>query len=317
MRLGAKPSDHVSPRFDFAKDTHLRGRQILGGLGRMSLAVVNDELPRIAKGYGELAIEMVSGQSAATSVCSSSPLKILVPRPRGESVWAYLSSFGGGLVAGDETNITVNLAAQTRCYLSTQASTKVYRNPDNRPCSHQLRATVGEGAVLVLAPDPVQAFAGSSYLQRQEFRLAGGSGLVLVDWFGSGRAACGERWEFDRFQSRNDFFIDGKRVLVDALSLDSNEGSLMSAHRMGRANCLAIVLIMGEALRAQGAEVLKEIAARPVTRRATLLCSASAVKEGVLLRFAGEQVEEVGREIHRLLAFLPGLLQDDPWARKW
>ena len=86
---------------------------------------------------------------------------------------------------------------------------------------------------------------------------------------------------------------------------------------MGRANCLASVLIMGEALRAQGADVLKQIAARPVTRRATLLCSASAVNKGVLLRLSGEQVEEVGREIHRQLAFLPRFLQDDPWARKW
>ncbi len=283
----------------------------------MSLAVVNEEVPRIAKGFGELAIDLVAGQSASTSVCASNPLKILVPRSRGESVWAYLSSFGGGLVAGDETNLTVNLAAQTRCFLSTQASTKVYRNPDGRPCSHQLRATVGDGAVLVLAPDPVQAFAGSSYVQRQEFQLATGSGLVMVDWFGSGRAACGERWEFDRYQSRNDVFVSGKRVLVDALSLDAAAGSLMSAHRLGRANCVATVLIMGEPLREQAAQVLKEIAARPVTRRATLLYCASAVKTGVLLRLAGEQVEEVGREIHRLLAFLPGLLQDDPWARKW
>ena len=175
---------------------------------------------------GDLAVEMVSGQSAATSVCASSPLKILVPRPRGQSVWAYLSSFGGGLVAGDETNLTVTLAPHTRCFLSTQASTKVYRNPDGRPCSHRLHATVGEGAVLVLAPDPVQAFAGSSYVQRQEFQLATGSGLVMVDWFGSGRAACGERWEFDRYQSRNDVLIGGKRVLVDALVAGlPNEGS--------------------------------------------------------------------------------------------
>jgi hypothetical protein len=36
-----------------------------------------------------------------------------------------------------------------------------------------------------------------------------------------------------------------------------------------------------------------------------------------LLRVAGERVEEVGREIQRCLGFVPALLHDDPWLRKW
>jgi urease accessory protein len=260
---------------------------------------------------------MVSGQSAATSVWASSPLKILVPRPRGQSVWAYLSSYGGGLVAGDETSVTLELAARTRCFLSTQASTKVYRNPAGRPCGHRLKATLGEGSVLALAPDPVQAFAGSSYTQRQEFHLASGSGLVLVDWLCSGRMARGERWVFDCFRSRNDIFLGGERVFLDSLLLNSTEVPLTGAHGMGRFNCLATVLLIGEPLRTASAKMLQDFATRPVTRAASLLYSASPIAHGTLLRLAGEEVEEVGREIHRQLAFLSGFLHDDPWSKKW
>ncbi|MDB6108831.1 MAG: urease accessory protein UreD [Pedosphaera sp.] len=283
----------------------------------MDRSVINPDSTQVRSGSGHLEVEVVSGQSAVTSVWASSPLKLLTPRSRGPSVWACLSSFGGGLVAGDETSLTLRLGEQARCFVSTQASTKVYRNPDSRPCSHQLKATLGRGALLALAPDPVQAFAGASYRQRQEFHLEPGSGLVLVDWLSSGRAACGERWAFSRFQSRNDVFLGGERAFVDSLLIDPADGPLEGSERMGRFNCLALVLVMGDALRAASAQLLEQVAARPVTRRASLVCSASPVAEGALIRCAGETVEEVGREIHRQLAFLPGFLHDDPWARKW
>ena len=273
--------------------------------------------PVFAPGRGGLVVDRVSGQSAVTAAWASSPLKVLMPRPRGQSVWAYLSSFGGGLVAGDETTLDLRLAAGTRAFISTQASTKVYRNPHRRACGHRLGATLGTDALLVFAPDPVQAFAGSSYMQRQEFRLQPGASLALVDWFTSGRSACGERWAFNRLQSRNDIFCGDERVLVDSLLLDPADGALAEPHRLGRFNCLALVVLLGPALRDAAARVLAEVAEQPVTRRATLVCSASAIRDGALLRIAGEHVEDVGREIHRHLGFLSGLLGDDPLARKW
>ncbi len=283
----------------------------------VNLFAVNDPSTHLQRGAGHIGIEMVSGQSAATSVWASSPLKILVPHPRGPSVWAYLSSFGGGLVAGDQTNLTVQLGPRTRCFLSTQASTKVYRNPAGLPCGHQLKANLDHDSLLVLAPDPVQAFAGSGYAQRHEFHLAPGSGLVLVDWLSSGRTECGERWAFDSFRSRNDVFVGGERLLLDSLFLDGAQGKRQSAHRLGRFNCLALVLVVGKSLAHAAQTILAEIAKLPVTRRGSLVMSASPVRDGALLRIAGESVEEVGRAIHQRLGFVSDLLQDDPWARKW
>src|SRR5260370_29621247 len=98
----------------------------------MSFPTLDGEMSCSRAGAGHLEIKLVSGQSAVTSVQARSPLKFLIPRPRGDSVWAYMSSFGGGLVAGDETHVSVSLGAQSRCFLTTQASTKVYRNPKGR-----------------------------------------------------------------------------------------------------------------------------------------------------------------------------------------
>jgi urease accessory protein len=264
-----------------------------------------------------LEVDVVAGRSAATSACASNPMKILVPRPRGDSVWACLGSFGGGFVAGDETSLDVRLGPEAHCFLTTQASTKIYRNPRLRPCGHTLRARLEAGSLLVLAPDPIQSFAGSTYFQRQEFHLHPGAGLVLLDWFSSGRSACRERWAFTRLQSRNEIFLGQERLLLDSLLLDQAHGPLDGAHRMGRFNCLALLVLTGPMVAEAAARMLAEVEARPVTRRADLIVSASPICQGAVLRIAGERGEEVSREVRRRLAFAADLLGDDPWLRKW
>lgn len=230
-------------------------------------------------------------------------------------MWAYLSSLGGGLVAGDQTRLWVEVGEQARCFLTTQASTKVYRNPAERPCSHTTEVSLGTGSVLVLASDPVQAYAGASYSQRQQLHVHPESSLVLLDWLSCGRHARGERWAFNRFESRLEIFSGAQRVLLDSLSLDVADGPV--AERLGRFNCLAAVLLLGPELREAAARALAEAGAQPVSRRASLIYSVNPVWGGVLVRIAGQDMEEVARDVHRRLAFVPELLGDDPWARKW
>jgi urease accessory protein len=283
----------------------------------MVMLATKPEKPPVERGHAHLSVELVSGQSTVTSAWSSEPIKILVPKSRGVSAWACTSSFGGGMVGGDETRLDLNLGSETRCFVGTQASTKIYRNPSRLPCSHVTRANLEANSLLVFAPDPVQAFAGSTYSQRQEFFLAPGAGLVLLDWFGSGRAARGERWQFSQFKSRNEVFIAGERIFLDSILLDSSDGLLDSSMRAGRFNCFAMLLFIGEPLRAVANQLLEKISAKSVERKSPLVASASPIRDGAVLRIAGEQVEAVGREIHRHLDFLSEFLGDDPWARKW
>lgn len=281
----------------------------------MSLAST-DELPAHC-GSAQLVVKIVSGQSTVTSACAKTPLKLLTPRSRGQSVWAYTSSFGGGFVAGDETQLDLRIHQDARCFLGTQSSTKVYRNLLRRACGHVTEATLEDNALLVFAPDPVQPFANSRYEQRQTFQLGTGASLVLVDWFSSGRSARGERWAFDRFQSRNVVFRSGERIFMDSLRLDSAAEPVTSPHRTGRFNCFALLLLIGEPLKPAAARLLETISTRPVERTAPLITSASPVREGAILRVAGESVEQVGQELHHHLQFVSALLGDDPWARKW
>ncbi len=272
---------------------------------------------RPSAGQARLEVALVAGQSTVTAAYASSPLKLLTPRSRAESVWACTSSFGGGLLAGDQTRLDVRIGPGARCFLSTQASTKVYRNPAALPCGHETRAVLDKRAVLVFAPDRVQPFAQSSYTQFQEWRLSGKSGLVLLDWFCSGRVARGERWQFARFKSRNDVFVEDERVFVDSIRLDGGEDLLNSPHRVGRFECFAMMLVIGPPLRAHAATLLDGLAARPVGNRERIVCSASPVREGAVLRIAGQESDAVRHEIERHLQPLNSILGYNPWVRKW
>ncbi len=270
-----------------------------------------------ANGHAALTVSMVHGLSTATTAWARTPMKLLTPRSRGDSVWAYTSSFGGGMVAGDRTRLDVTVDAGARCFLGTQASTKIYRNPAQLPCSHHTTAWVNDGALLILAPDPVQCFAGSCYEQRQHFTLEGDANLVLVDWMSAGRTARGERWNFQRYSSRNEIERNGKKLLIDALLLDADDGTLDAKFRGGRFNCLATLALLGPQLTGHARALLDWCAAQPIEPQAGLVFAASPLHEGTLLRCAGTSVEEVGRAIHQRLGFVSTLLKDDPFSRKW
>jgi urease accessory protein len=268
-------------------------------------------------GTAALHVARVRERSTVISAWARSPLSLLTPRARGESVWAYTSSYGGGMVQGDETRLELKLDSGARCFLSTQASTKIYRNPARRACSHEFQAELDADSLLILAPDPVQCFAESSYEQRQTFRLAETANLVLVDWLSSGRSARGERWAFRRYASKNQIYRGNRTILLDSVTLGNELGDINNRFRSGRFNCLATIAIVGPGLREFAATVLEAIGNAPAVRDANFVFAASPLHEGAIIRLAGVRVEEVGRAIHSHLQFVPSLLQGDPWARKW
>lgn len=270
------------------------------------------EHPEHAPGRGVLALEHGARGTFVRAARANSPLKLLLPRNHGQGVWAYLASFGGGLVDGDSIHLEVDVGARATGLLSTQSSTKVYRSP--RGCRQALHARVGEEALLVLLPDPVACFAGAHYEQETTLTLAPRASLVLLDTFTCGRAARGERWAFSRYLARTLVEREGRPLLLDAVRLDPSEGALPP--RMGRFEALATLAVFGPAVAPLREALLH--APPPLRRRAPIIEAASPLGEdGALLRVAATSVEEALSTVRARLHALPSLLGDDPLARKW
>lgn len=265
-------------------------------------------------GLGRLSVEPSGSRSVVTRVYASSPLKFLTPSNHGHAAWVYTSTYGGGLVNGDIVSIEVDVKDAAMAFLSTQSSTKVYPSPAG--ASSRLRASVGSDAVLVAVPDPTVCFAEARYRQVQEIDLDRLGSLVLVDWMTCGRRASGERWEFDAYDTRLVVTVDGRIVMYDGLRLAADDGAL--GDRLGELNVLATVVLIGPKLTADSRRTMAHIQASPIVRGADPFVTVAAVGDvGCVVRIAGRSVEDVGRRIADMLSFVPAMLGDDPWRRKW
>jgi urease accessory protein len=249
----------------------------------------------------------VLGQAFATS-----PLRLLTPNNHGTAAWVFLANLGGGLVDGDHVELSVHAGEDSTAFLGTQASTKVYRSP--RGCSQRLEARVDDGAALAIVPDPVACFAGARYRQDIDVSLSPTASLVLVDGYTSGRAARGERWQFDRFESRTTISRGGAPLFIDATRLDPAPGPI--AERMGRFDVILSVVAVGPRF-ATVREAIVAPLGPPSPGDATIVAASPFGRDAAVLRVASDGFENASRALRRSFDALACVLGDDPFARKW
>jgi len=245
-----------------------------------------------------------------THARSAGPLRLIAPAGTGPAAWVYQSSLGGGYIGDDDLSLRVDVAARASLFLSSQASTKVYRAAH---AGFTLDATVGDDAALVAWPDPVVCFRGAAFDQVQRFWLAPTASLIAVDAWTAGRVARGERWAFDRLAMRLAIAIGGAPVLDDAMVLSSAHGDL--AARLGPAAAFATIAIAGPKLGAACDQLAAAIAVRDI---AWPLVTASRWPWGLVIRIAAAATEPLARATHDLLrGCMIDTIGADPWARKW
>jgi hypothetical protein len=123
-----------------------------------------------------LAVARASERSVVTRAYAVAPLRLWTPASPGRAAWVYQSNLGGGFVGRDA--IALDVAAGARLFLTSQASSKVYRRAVAR-C--ELDAAVGDGGVLVAWPDPIACFAGAAFADALDLVI---TNAVVIDWTG-------------------------------------------------------------------------------------------------------------------------------------
>jgi hypothetical protein len=76
-------------------------------------------------------------------------------------------------------------------------------------------------------------------------------------------------------------------------------------------------VILGPRFKKEAQTILDTHQQKPVEKEASHPVSASPLREGVVLRFAGNGAESVGVLIQEALNFIPTFLGENPWTRKW
>jgi urease accessory protein len=269
-----------------------------------------------AAGRGHLGFARVDGATALVRCSTRSPLRVLVPRHRDRSAWAFLATYGGGLVAGDRIDVTIEVGPGAVAMVATQAETKVYRSPSGSACTQVIRAHVARGGALVLIPDPISPFAGARYVQEQQFEVDEGASLLYLDALVAGRTARGERWAFDDYRSRTELRVRGTLLLGDALVLGRRAGPSL-ADRLGRYQALAVAALVGPAFTGGASALLDKLGNARAEVLAPVVATVSSLPGGVLLRAAATSAEHLTRFVRESLSFVAELLGGDPFRHRW
>lgn len=216
---------------------------------------MDDVSPRDGKGH--IVLSKFGDVQVLSTLSFQYPLKLISPRLPGQPCTSvFMMSYGGGLVGGDQIDLSVIVQSGSKLALLTQGSTKIFKqrkSVDNEtftpPTSQKLHVKIEDGSLLALLPDPIQPFANSCYNQHQTFELYPNSNLILLDWVNSGRPARGENWTLSSFRSRNDIFHvssedSSKRLLLRDTQTMNND----VARSMNPYECFATVILRGPVL---------------------------------------------------------------------
>ncbi len=273
--------------------------------------------PQRAAVFGHAEFALQGDSTRVVSLGSRAPLQLLAPRAGSDVGWLVMGSLGGGLLGGDHIKVDLHVQQGAGAYVTTQASTKIFKSGGCGAVRQSLDALIAPDASMLLAPDPVVCFAQSDYQQEQKFYLHAGSSLLAVDWFTSGRWQCGERWNFARYISRQSVYVNGDPILLDALELDNTVSHISRTVGFNVVNALATVICLGPRFAGAALALLQRLHNTPIQTKDSVMFGISELADGFLLRVGGDSAENVGRFLQKELVSAAAAMGVELWQRKW
>ncbi|MBT9393457.1 urease accessory protein UreD [Hymenobacter sp. NST-14] len=183
--------------------------------------------------WSEAEVTAVRGQSVLTRSRSVQPLKLLNPRAGGSICHVVLSSYGGGLLAGDVVRLRLHVQAGARTLLGTQANTRVYRADHETSAEQYLEAHLAAGSLTAVFPDPLVLQTRARFRQYQHWHLQSGAVLLLADWLHSGRMDSGEQFKFSSYESEIRLTYEGRLLALDRFGFRPQEHVATSPAHFG------------------------------------------------------------------------------------
>lgn len=204
-------------------------------------------------------------------------------------VLVHLHNVSGGVVAGDQLALNVDIAAGAIAQITTTGATRLYRHRAGSEDSEQrTEISIGEAALLEYLPDPIIPYAGARHIQRTEIRLAPASMLFWWEVLAPGRQAAGERFAFDRLGLQTRIMSETRLVLCENFLIEPFAKAIGVTARMERFSWTASFCVCHEG-RSQVfwrdlENQLNELA-RDRTQKNEVIWGASALaRDGIIVR---------------------------------
>jgi len=172
----------------------------------------------------ELGFEIVAGRSALTRNRHRGPLAVQRPfyPESADLAHVYLLHPPGGIVAGDELTVRVNVTRAARALITTPAATKFYRSAGRIAEQTQL-FRVSEGASLEWLPQETIVFGSAQVATKTRVELEHGASFCGWDIVCLGRAASGDHFSNGRLRQAFEIWQGGRPLWIERAEFDANQ----------------------------------------------------------------------------------------------
>jgi urease accessory protein len=200
-------------------------------------------LPQLQRASGEARLEVapLNGVTVLRRLYQEGAAKIRLPQASGRCE-AVLINTSGGLTGGDRLAWTIDVAAEGRLCVTTQAAEKLYRSPGLQHATIDTKIALGAGARLDWLPQETILFDGSALRRTITADLAGTASLLMVEAMIFGRTAMGETVQNAFLSDRWRIRREGRLMHAEDLRFEGNMATLLDRTAIAGGACaLAVV----------------------------------------------------------------------------
>lgn len=191
-----------------------------------------------------------NGQSFVSRQYTTHPFRLsqafYLDSMRSGRAYLYQMNTSPGVMAGDNFRIGVDLANQTKLYLTDQSATKVHSMPIGGSLSQvSYDITIGENASLEFIPEPLILYAGSKLVQTTQIALHPTGQLCWSEIILPGRLAHQEYYQFHSYRSRlRVSSSEGKLLFGESMLLEGVNNPLKDSFLFANRSVLATVIVV-------------------------------------------------------------------------
>ena len=277
------------------------------------------------RGSVNLRFECASDGTTQWQGGARSPLKLLrqFAAANGRCVIPLLHT-AGGLVGGDQLEISLNASAGSRGLITSVAAQKIYGSrgrsrvqPEGRWAQIELHAELETGADLEWLPQETVIFAGALLEQQQHIKVAPGASWLGADVVRLGRTARGEDLGEGRWCNSLSIRRGQQWVVVERLALEQEQ--INHPHGMDTEPVLGtLVWIAPEPLPAEQLAGLLE-KGRADREGLTGTMALGALEPGLIARYRGSSSQAARLWFFRLWRRIRTAqnLSEPSWPRTW
>lgn len=173
----------------------------------------------------KLSLKKYNGKTNIENCFYTSPLKIGTPKSEDDRSKFVLMMASSGVLKGDSFNYDITCGADTKSILLEQSYTKIFDTGDG--CANKtMNIHINSNVSLYYRPCPVIPFENSSYKSVTNIYCQINSEILWTDIFSIGRVGMGERFMFNRYQSKVNLYVDNKIAFLDHAKYEPEKNDL-------------------------------------------------------------------------------------------